>query len=174
MKAVFLDRDGTINIDTGYVHRPEDFVFTHRAAEAIKLLNDKGYKVIVISNQSGISRGYYTLSDTLALHDHINAELAKIGAEIDAFYVCPHLPDGNCECRKPKPTLILRAAKRFDISLNDSWMIGDKSSDVECARNAGIRGAKIKSSDETESNVENCIEYDNFYDFVINLCRENR
>ncbi|MCL2226752.1 MAG: D-glycero-beta-D-manno-heptose 1,7-bisphosphate 7-phosphatase [Oscillospiraceae bacterium] len=144
MKAVFLDRDGTINVDTGYVYKPEDFRFAECAPEAIKMLNDAGYMVIVISNQSGIGRGMFTEQDVISLHKHIDKELAKHGARIDAYYFCPHKPEDGCACRKPKPAMILEAAGKYGISLPDSWMVGDKPSDVECAKNAGVFPLQIK------------------------------
>ena len=169
-RAVFLDRDGTINVDVGYLYRPEDFVFEFRAAEAIKALNDEGFKVIVISNQSGIARGYYTLSDVDLLHEYLNSELAKNGAKIDAFYICPHGPNDNCECRKPKPALVFRAAEDHNISLHDSWMVGDKPSDIECAKNAGIQAVMVDSIHKTE----NCAQYENLYEFTISLSSQKK
>jgi len=140
-KAVFLDRDGTINVDKHFVYKPEDFEFISGVPQAIKSLNDDGYKVIVISNQSGIARGFYTIIDVEKLHKYIDGELAKQGAKIDAYYICPHHPDftGECECRKPKTGLVDRAVREFDVDVSVSYMVGDKESDEECARGAGLR-----------------------------------
>jgi len=140
-KAVFLDRDGTINVDKHYVYKIDDFEFIDGVPEMIKRFNDDGYKVIVISNQSGVARGFYTIADVEKLHRYIDGELAKIGAKIDAYYICPHHPDftGVCECRKPKTGLVERAIKDFDIDVSQSLFVGDKESDRECARQIGIK-----------------------------------
>lgn len=143
-KAVFLDRDGVVNVDKGYVHRVEDFQFLPGAPEAIRLLNDAGYLVIVVTNQSGVARGFYTLDDVRLLHDHVTAELARRGSRIDAYYICPHHPDhgpdgrgGECLCRKPLPGMLLAAAADLSVDLSRSFMIGDKISDVEAGLAAG-------------------------------------
>ncbi|MCL2260340.1 MAG: D-glycero-beta-D-manno-heptose 1,7-bisphosphate 7-phosphatase [Fibromonadales bacterium] len=140
-KAVFLDRDGTINVDKHYVYKIEDFEFINGVPQAIKSLNKNGYKVIVISNQSGIARGFYTIADVEKLHKYMDSELAKINAKIDAYYICPHHPDfsGECECRKPKTGLIKQAIKNFDIDISQSYLVGDKEIDMECGNNAGIK-----------------------------------
>ena len=144
-KAVFLDRDGTINVEKRYLYKPEDFEFIDGASEAIKQLNQLGYKVIVISNQSGIARGFYTITDVSKLHNHIDHELKKHGARIDAYYFCPHHPDygPKCNCRKPETGLIEKAVQDFYIDLTESWMVGDKASDIECAARAKIRAALV-------------------------------
>jgi D-glycero-D-manno-heptose 1,7-bisphosphate phosphatase len=144
--AVFLDRDGTLNEDKGYVYRKEDFNWLPGVKEAIKYLNDLGYLVIVVTNQAGIARGYYSEQQMHELHEFINKELAEIGAHIDAYYYCPHHPtEGkppylqDCDCRKPKPGLILRAAKDWDIDLEASIGIGDKDSDIQAFEGAGLK-----------------------------------
>ncbi|MEO0106510.1 MAG: D-glycero-beta-D-manno-heptose 1,7-bisphosphate 7-phosphatase [candidate division WOR-3 bacterium] len=145
-KAVFLDRDGTINIDKGYVHRIEDFEFIEGAVEAIGILNENGFKVIVITNQSGIGRGYYTEKDVEKLHQYINSELAKHNARIDAFYFCPHHPTEalgkyrmECNCRKPKTGLFEKALRDFDIDAQKSYVIGNSITDIESGRKIGAR-----------------------------------
>ena len=140
-KAVFLDRDGVINVDKEYLYKPEDFEFINGAPEAIRLMNKLGYKVVVVSNQSGVARGFFTVDDVVKLHKHIDRELKKYEAYIDAYYFCPHHPDfgSECDCRKPKTGLIEQAVRDFNIDLAKSWMIGDKASDVECAENAGVK-----------------------------------
>lgn len=156
-KAVFLDRDGTINIDKGYVYKIEDFEFIPGAIEAIKLLNDNDFKVIVVTNQAGIARGYYKEDDVYKLHDYINEELAKHDARIDAFYFCPHHPTAgigkykvDCKCRKPNSGLLEKASIDFDIELSKSWIIGDKKSDIQAGANVGCQGVLI-AADTTES-----------------------
>jgi len=123
-KAVFLDRDGTIAKDVPYCSRPEDFELLPGVAEGIKLLNERGFKVVIITNQSGIARGYFTEGMLASIHDKMQKELAKHGAHVDAIYYCPHHPDNNCECRKPKPKMVLQAAIDLDIDLSQSYVIG--------------------------------------------------
>jgi D,D-heptose 1,7-bisphosphate phosphatase len=148
-KALFFDRDGTLNIDTHYLHDPADFVWVEGAVDAIHWVNERGYLVIVVTNQSGIARGYYDEADVHRLHDWMNAELAKCGAHIDAFYYCPHHMDGSvpaytksCDCRKPAPGMLLRAIAEHDIDPAVSYLFGDAQSDVAAAANAGIRGVR--------------------------------
>ena len=144
-KAAFFDRDGTINIDKGHVYKIEDFEFIKGAKELIKSYNDKGYKVIVVSNQAGIAKGYYKKQDVDKLHEYINQELKKINAHIDAFYICPHHPDytGECNCRKPKTGMIEKAIKDFDIDVKESVLYGDKPWDIECGEKCGIKSYYI-------------------------------
>jgi len=138
MKAVFLDRDGVINIDKGYVHKIEDFEFREGIFELLKLLQEKGFKLFVVTNQSGIGRGYYTIKDFEKLTEYMLDELGKREIEIKEVMFCPHHPDENCECRKPKPSMILDLARKYNIILKDSIMIGDKLSDIKAGKNAGI------------------------------------
>ena len=145
--AVFFDRDGTLNVDTAYLYKVEDFRWMEGAVDAIRYCNEKGYLVIVVTNQSGIARGYYTEEDVRRLHDWMNGELEKHNAHIDAFYYCPHHPGGlvpeyarECGCRKPAPGLVERACADYGIKREGSLLIGDKERDVECARRAGVKG----------------------------------
>lgn len=145
--AVFLDRDGVLNVDKGYVHRSEDFVWVEGAPEAVKWLNDRGYLVIVVTNQAGIARGYYTEEKFLYFMDWMNGELRRRGAHIDAFYYCPHHPTEGiepyrreCRCRKPAPGLLEQALEDWPVDLERSFLIGDKESDLLAAQAAGIRG----------------------------------
>jgi len=149
-KAVFLDRDGTLNVEKDYLHRIEDFEFIPGAPEAIKKLKDAGFLVIVITNQSGVGRGYYTLQDVDRLHEHIQKKLSEAGTAIDAFYVCPHHPtEGvseykkDCDCRKGKPGMLLQAAQDFNIDLSRSYMVGDKEADIEAGEKAGCRSIMV-------------------------------
>ena len=140
-KAAFFDRDGTINVDTGYLYEPEKLVFVPGVPELIRRCNEEGYLVIVVTNQSGIARGLFTESQMRALHEVINRRLkSEYGAQIDAFYFCPHLPEitGECDCRKPKPGLFLRAMRDFDIDPAQSVSFGDSERDEEATRAAGI------------------------------------
>ena len=157
-RAVFLDRDGTIAIDVPYCRRPEDFKLFPNTARAIKLLNEHGYKVIVITNQSGVARGYFD-EDTLdKIHQKMVGELAEKDARIDGVYYCPHHPDDHCECRKPKPKMILQATKEHDIDLNCSFMVGDTPMDIQAGRNAGSRTVLL-SSNIAESELEASPDY---------------
>lgn len=142
-RAVFVDRDGTMAKDVHYCRRPEDFELFPNTAKAIRSLNEHGFKVIVITNQSGIARGYFT-EDTLAkIHDKMKRELAEEGAWVDAIYCCPHHPDDNCDCRKPKPKLVLQAAKEHDIDLKHSFVVGDLQMDIELGKVAGCKSILI-------------------------------
>jgi len=136
--AVFLDRDGTINEDKGYIGDPEDIVLISGAAEAIKKLNERGIPVIVITNQSGLARGFYTEADLDTVNERLDALLKAKGAHIDGLYYCPHHPDDKCGCRKPETKLIAEAARDHNIDLARSVMVGDKYSDMELGRRAGM------------------------------------
>lgn len=138
-KAAFLDRDGTIARDVHYCRRVEDFGILPRVTEAIRLLNRKGYRVAVITNQSGIARGYFSQETLSLIHQKMITVLEERGAHIDGVYVCPHHPDEGCECRKPKPTLLKRAANDLSIDLERSYMIGDDDKDVQAGIAAGCR-----------------------------------
>lgn len=152
--AVFLDRDGTINRDEGHTYRPEDLEFLPNVADAIRAFNDAGRLVIVISNQAGVARGYYTAAHVDLFHDEMNRQLQACGAHIDAFYFCPHHPDGDisalaisCDCRKPGTALFRRACAEWKIDLEQSVMIGDKQSDIEAAEAFGIAAIKTDAND---------------------------
>lgn len=137
-KAVFLDRDGTINVERDYLFRCEDFEFISGVPQAIKKLNDAGFLVIVVTNQSGVARGYYSELDVKRLHDFVEQQLAQHGARVDGFYYCPHHPEkgvhpyrSDCRCRKGEPGMLLDAAHDFNIDLSQSYIVGDKLADVE-------------------------------------------
>jgi len=136
----FLDRDGVLNVDIGYLYRPEDLVFTPDAEEAVRWLNEHGVTVVVVTNQSGIGRGLYSVADFEQLMGFMVLELAEAGAQIDGYYFCPHLPDSDCECRKPKPGMILDGLRDFGGDPSRSFFIGDKATDMEAAAAAGVRG----------------------------------
>lgn len=150
--AVFLDRDGTINLDKGYFYLPEEFEFEEGSIDAIRLLNQAGYKVFVISNQAGIALGHFTETQVDELHQWLREELAKHGAHIDAFYYCPHHPKlgighykNPCDCRKPSPGLLVKAAREWEIDLTKSYMVGDHNSDVEAGRAAGVKSIFVRT-----------------------------
>ncbi|MBM6721259.1 D-glycero-beta-D-manno-heptose 1,7-bisphosphate 7-phosphatase [Bacteroides gallinaceum] len=158
-KAIFLDRDGTINKVVGFITKPEQFELIDGAAEAIKTINKSGYLAIVVTNQPVIARGDCTFEELQTVHEKMETELGKKGAFIDAIYVCPHHTDKgfpgerpeykcNCDCRKPKPGLLLQAAKDFNIDLSESYMIGDSDRDMKAGENAEVKNSiKVKENE---------------------------
>lgn len=145
-KAVFLDRDGVINVppeEGDYVRRVEDMRLLDGAAEAIRMFNDAGFKVAVITNQRGVALGHYDLDELRRIHERMIGLLADGGARIDALKFCPHDRNDGCECRKPLPGMILEAARELDIDLKSSLMIGDRPSDVRAGRAAGLETVLI-------------------------------
>ncbi len=146
-KAVFLDRDGTLNVEVNYLHCVADLVLIPGAAQAIKLLNDAGYLAIVVTNQAGIARGFFDEAAVRVLHAHFAVELAAAGAHVDAIYLCPHHPEftGACDCRKPQPGMLRRAAVEHSIELNQSWLIGDTLSDIGAGQAAGCRTILVRT-----------------------------
>lgn len=150
--ALFIDRDGTISEEIGYVNHVSRYRVYSYAAEAIRLLNEAGWRAVLVTNQAGVARGYFTEDVIGQVHDVLTAELARGGASLDAIYYCPHHPTVGappyrlaCDCRKPQPGLIYRAAQELQIDLTSSWMVGDRYSDVQLAHNAGMRGAFVLS-----------------------------
>lgn len=148
-KAVFFDRDGTLNRDIHYLHRAEDFEWMPGAREAVRYANDGGYLAILVTNQSGVARGYYPEEDVRKVYDWMNGELGKIGAHLDALYYCPHHVDGTiprytkaCSCRKPATGMVDAACDRFHIDRSRSYFVGDSDGDMLCAERAGIRGIR--------------------------------
>ena len=142
-KAVFLDRDGVIIEQVAYLSRPEQAALIPGAVEALKIVHRHGDVAVVISNQSGVGRGYFTAADVDAVHGRIQELLEKDGERVDAFYYCPHAPDEACSCRKPSPEMILRAAERFGVDVGSSLMLGDRMSDLECGVNAGCASSVL-------------------------------
>ena len=148
--AVFLDRDGVINRNReDYVKNISEMEILPGVSKAINLLNTANFKVVIISNQSAVSRGLITIEKLLEIHEFLKKELLQNNAKIDGIYFCPHRPDDSCDCRKPKPTLILKAAKDLGINLSESYMIGDRESDMIAAEKAGVKFIPI----ETDGNL---------------------
>jgi D-glycero-D-manno-heptose 1,7-bisphosphate phosphatase len=142
--AVFIDRDGTLTEEVGYVNHPSRLQLLPRAGEAIRRLNAAGLAAVVVTNQTGIARGYFSESVLHAVNESLRAQLARVGARLDGFYACLHHPSegeapyrAQCECRKPKPGLLLRAAEELGLDLARSTMVGDKASDLVVARTVG-------------------------------------
>ena len=141
--AVFLDRDGTINEEMGYINHLDRLVLLPRTAQAIRRLNEAGLKVVIITNQSGAARGYFVPSLVDEVHEKLKALLTAQGARVDAIYTCLHGPDAGCACRKPKPGLIEQAARELDLDLTRSYLVGDRYKDLETAANAGVTGILV-------------------------------
>ena len=145
--GVFLDRDGTLNRNVPYCSRPEELELLPTVAEGIKLLNQHGLKVVIVTNQSGIARGYFTEHMLQAIHRKLRDDLARAGAFVDAIYYCPHHPDEQCRCRKPNPGLLYLAASELQIDLASSYIIGDRLVDIVAAKNVGCKAVLVPSSD---------------------------
>lgn len=150
-KAVFLDRDGVINIDKHYVHKLEDFEFKPGIFELLKYLKHHSFFLIGVTNQSGIARGYYSLEDYRRVTAYMQEELAKHAVPLDAVYFCPHDEKAECSCRKPEPGMILKGQREYDVDLKSSWLIGDKGTDIEAARRAGVEKAILVLGKEGEN-----------------------
>lgn len=157
-KALFLDRDGVINIDYGHVYKISDFVLTDFILDFCKKYQDE-YLIVVVSNQAGIAKGMYTKTDLHIIDQHMKKVFLDNGIKITASYYCPHHPNDNCDCRKPKPGLILQAKEELDIDLDNSILVGDKMSDLEAGYNAGIRKLFFKKGRYKEEKVS--FEYEN-------------
>lgn len=142
-RAVFMDRDGTINREVGYVDHLEKFELLSGAAEAIRRLNARGFKTVVVTNQSGVARGYFSEDFVRELHRELAVQLARHGAHLDGIYYCPHSPGAGCDCRKPVPGMLLKAAAELDIDLGRSYVVGDKQVDVELAHRVGASGILV-------------------------------
>lgn len=155
-KAVFLDRDGTINEDPGYLSDPAEFRLLPTVVEGIRLLNDAAFLVVVITNQSGVSRGFLSLETLEGIHQRMKMELKLGGARIDGIYYCPHHPQDGCSCRKPGTGLLKRAIDELDIDPIQSFMVGDRWSDIEAGQRIGCRTIQVPeqpdSSEEEEGN----------------------
>ncbi len=146
-RALFLDRDGVINVDHGYVCKIEDFEFCDGIFEVLKKYQKLGFLLIVVTNQSGIGRGYYTSEDFETVTAWKLDALEKREIFIDEVYHCHHDPDSGCGCRKPAPGMLLEACEKFDIDMENSWMVGDKKSDIDAAYNAGVKNTILISPD---------------------------
>ncbi|RJR28244.1 D-glycero-beta-D-manno-heptose 1,7-bisphosphate 7-phosphatase [candidate division WWE3 bacterium] len=156
-KAVFLDRDGVINKKAGehdYIKSPDQFVILPGVVEGLRILKEKGYLLIVVTNQAGIARGKMSLEDLERVHEKMEKELLNGGVILDKIYFCPHGYDDNCNCRKPAPGMIENAVKDFDIDLKESILIGDSSTDMETAHNAGVAGFLVESNSNFLKNLK--------------------
>lgn len=167
-RVVFLDRDGTLNKEVHYLHKKSDLLILPGVPEALKLLKDAGCKLVVVTNQAGVARGYYREEDVEMLHAYMNQILSPLGGGIDAFYYCPHHPEHGqgiykkeCHCRKPNTGMFEKAEERFAVDKEHSFMIGDKLLDVEAGKHYGVAsilvgtgyGNEIHQRDEAEGRV---------------------
>ncbi|AEH45179.1 histidinol-phosphate phosphatase family protein [Thermodesulfatator indicus DSM 15286] len=141
--VVFLDRDGTINEEVNYLRNPKDFRLLPGVPEAIRLFKKAGFAVLVITNQSGLARGYFSPDTLQAIHQKMLKELSTRGATIDGIYFCPHHPEENCECRKPKPGLIKKASQELKLDLSRAYVIGDRDTDILLAKNIGAKSVLV-------------------------------
>ena len=146
-KAVFFDRDGVLNVDVAYLYKIDDLKWIDGALEAVSYLTKQGYKIFIVTNQSGIARGYYTVEQMDELHTYMCRSIEQAGGKIEKIYFCPHHPEGKvaeytgvCDCRKPKPGMLLKAMSEYAIDKEESFLIGDSKRDVEAAEAAGIKG----------------------------------
>ena len=181
-KAIFLDRDGTINVEKDYIYKSEDLVFEEGSIEALKTFKNLGYILIVVSNQSGIARGYFTEEDLNIFNNNMNEILKKNGVEITEFYCCPHHPDGIgeykkvCECRKPNNKMIEDAIKKYNIDREKSYMIGDKTSDIGAGLKSNLKTVLVKTGyglkDMEKVDKNETLIYENLKDFSEILKRE--
>ncbi len=178
-KAIFLDRDGTINVEKDYLHKIEDFQFETGVLEGLKLFKELGYIVIVVTNQSGIARGYYTEEDLNKLNEYMCEKVKEYGGEIAKCYYCPHHEKKgigkykvNCQCRKPEPGMLNQGIQEYNIDIKNSYMVGDKISDIEAGKNVGLTPILVKTGygEKTlEKESVDCKVYENLLEFAKTL-----
>ena len=169
-KAAFLDRDGVINYDYGYVGKIKNFVFLPNVFKALQTIQNHGFLIIIITNQSGIGRGFYNISDYEAVTKHMKSVLIQHKINLTDIFYCPHKPDDNCNCRKPKPEMILSASKKYDIDLEKSFLVGDNVSDVMAGKNAGVKRCfQLVQNKKELQNIKVDAAYDSLFSFTNNL-----
>jgi D-glycero-D-manno-heptose 1,7-bisphosphate phosphatase len=183
-KAVFLDRDGTINVEKNYLHKVQDFEFLPDAVEGMKILQDAGFLLIIVTNQSGIGRGYYTEEDFQILNDWMLGVLEENGVHITDVLYCPHLPDAGiekyrkiCDCRKPALGMFKQAVSKHNIDLNVSWAVGDKLRDCSICEKSDCRGILVGHNEKPEiiqavmdGKIKNVMYADSLYDASLHIC----
>jgi D-glycero-D-manno-heptose 1,7-bisphosphate phosphatase len=183
-KAVFLDRDGTINKEVNYLNHPDQVKLISGSAEGIKLLNENGFTVVVITNQSGVARGIIEEESLPLIKDRLCSLLEEKGAIVDGYYYCPHYPDGKiekyafkCDCRKPEPGMLRKAAEDFDIDLKGSYVVGDKACDIKLGKNVGAVSIMVKTGygEYEAENLELSPDYtaDNLFDAAQWIIKNN-
>jgi D-glycero-D-manno-heptose 1,7-bisphosphate phosphatase len=179
-RAVFLDRDGTIIAEQNYIHRPEDVEIFPGAGAALKRLQDAGFKLFVVSNQSGVGRGYFTLEDVERVNAHLRNELAKDGVRFEKIYIAPEAPEQPSRGRKPSPQFLFDARDEFNLNLSQSYMIGDKLIDLKCGWNAGVKksilvrtGYGAKTEQELGGKTHPALIVDDLSGTLIGILQEN-
>ncbi len=171
-KAVFLDRDGTINVDFGYVYEKDKLEFVPGVMRALANIKKAGFLLIIITNQSGIGRGYYTLSQYKEFEDYMLKRMADEGVIIDGIYVCPHAPQDNCNCRKPKILMYEQAAKAFDVDWKCSYVVGDSKRDLAICDVKDIQGIFYGESKQEKDNIVSCADWMAIETFILNDTRQ--
>ena len=168
IKTIFLDRDGVINKEINYLHKIEDFKFINGVFKACQYIQSLDYEIIIVTNQSGISRGYYSENDFQIINKWMLDQFKQNNINVLDVFHCPHSPDANCNCRKPKPGMLLQAEIKYDIDMSNSWLIGDKEVDITAANNAGIyntilvkSGHKINASNSNAKYILDSIQQAN-------------
>lgn len=184
-RAVFLDRDGVINKEKNYLYKIDEFEFVEGVITSLKKLKEEGFLLIVITNQSGVGRGYYSEEDVNKLHEFINMELMRENIQIDDFYYCPHHHihghgeyKKKCDCRKPNTGMLQKAIKEYSIDINKSYLVGDRKSDIDCGRKIGLKNLLVRTGygKKTEEYFRNHEEYydieifDNLSEIVNKIC----
>lgn len=165
-KAVFIDRDGTINVNVHYLDDPDRFEMYPGVGEGLKILQDNGFTLIVITNQSGIARGLFTEEQLSAIHERMEQELQMFGVTLDGLYYCPHHPDERCNCRKPNTGLFKQAIREHDIIVHQSYMIGDKHLDVAAGKKIGVKTILIPEPHEREECLSQLDEWEVKPDYI--------
>lgn len=177
--CVFLDRDGTLNVEKGYLHKWDDWEWLPGVVDGLARLARAGFRLVVISNQSGMARGIYGLSEWERLCQNISLDLDRSNAKIDGFYFCPHHPDfgDECACRKPKPGLFFQAARDLGLDLSSSWMIGDKASDIMAGLSAGCQSVLVESGygacekARVPAGIPVCQDFSQAVDYILKASR---
>lgn len=154
--AVFVDRDGTLNPDSHYLASPDAFELFANVPDAVRQLNLAGLKVMLVTNQSGIARGYISPQNLEAIHQKLHNGLAEAKAWLDDVFVCPHHPDDGCRCRKPNPGMIERAVMRHGVDLSKSYVVGDQCRDIELAHRAGVKGILVMTGPDSRESLALC------------------
>lgn len=182
-KVIFLDRDGTINVEKDYLHKIEDFQFEEGALEGLKIFKELGYKVVVVTNQSGIARGYYTENDLQKLNNYMMEKVKEAGGEIEKCFYCPHHPEKGieeykvqCSCRKPESGMLLEAQKEFDIDLKNSFIVGDKISDIEAGERVGVTPVLVETGYGKKTLAKEkitCMVFNNLKEFAEKLKKQS-
>lgn len=161
-KAIFFDRDNTLIIDSNYMHKIEQLRFFDDTFSALEIIKQKNYLLFMVTNQSGIGRGYFTVEQMHEFNNHMLCEFEKNHIHFESIAYCPHAPEDNCLCRKPHPTLINELIEKYDIDKSSSFMVGDKICDAEAGMNAGIQGVLLKKNDQRFLSFDSLSDFANF------------